>query len=123
MIIFSLSIIIKSSGYIILGHKNVTSLNGLFFNCQNLTEIPNISNWDIENITDLGGFFENCLNLRTLPDISKWNTVKVEDMTYMFYKLLKSLSNISKKDSRKLWKCFICLDIALHWKIFWIYQN
>ena len=39
----------------------------------------------------MSGMFYNCNNLSSLPDISNWNTNNVTDMSYMFYECKYSL--------------------------------
>ena len=50
------------------------------------------------NVTNLSYMFYGCESLFSLPDISKWNTSNATNMNYMFhyYCSLSSLSNISK---------------------------
>ena len=57
----------------------------LFFNCQSLQTLPDISKWDTSNVNDMSFIFYNCSSLKSLPDISKWDTHNVTDMEYMFY--------------------------------------
>ena len=50
----------------------------------------------ITNITNMSGMFYGCESLSSLPDISKWNTSNVTDMSYMFYECNESLKIPSK---------------------------
>ena len=69
--------------------------------------------------------FYNCQSLLYLPDISKWNVGNVKDMSYMFYncRSLLSLPDIQNGILAKslLWK--ICFIIAIHYHLYQIYQN
>ena len=78
--------------------ENVTNMNFLFKNCKSLKEIPDISNWNISNVTNISFLFKNCRSLEKLPDISKWNTKNVIDMGSLFdgCESLKEIPDISK---------------------------
>ena len=57
-----------------------------------------------KEINDMSEVFYNCESLKYLPDISKWNTNNVNNMSYMFYycELLKYLPNISKGNTNNV---------------------
>ena len=76
----------------------ITNIKGMFYKCQSLIEIPDISEFNTENVFDMSEIFYGCTSLKTLPDISKWNTENVIYMNKMFYKCcrLKLLPDISK---------------------------
>jgi len=87
---------------------NMTSLNGAFMGCRNLTTIPSniptsvtnlsklfympliknetlingVSTWDVSRITDMSYMFTNCNVFR--DDLSSWNTQAVTNMQHMF---------------------------------------
>ena len=69
----------------------------MFYNCNNLSFLPDISNWYTNDVNDMSQLFYGCKSLISLPDISKWNTDKVIDMSYMFFfcDSLESLPDIS----------------------------
>jgi len=74
------------------------NMSSLFFDCEKLSSLPDISKWKTNNVTNMSSIFIGCFKLLSLPDISKWNTNNVNDMSYMFSgcsKLLK-LPDISK---------------------------
>ena len=48
-------------------------MRGLFYNCSNLLNLPDISKWDITKVTELKGMLYNCSSLHSLPDLSNWN--------------------------------------------------
>ena len=62
--------------------KKVTSLKGLFKECQCLEKI-NFIIFENDHITDMSEMFEECINLCSL-DILKINTEQVTDMKEMF---------------------------------------
>ena len=62
----------------------LTSTNGWFMNCTNLTEIEHLEYLNTENVTDMRGMFAMCESLTSL-DLSNFNTDNVTDMYAMFY--------------------------------------
>ena len=65
-------------------NSNITSLSGIFSDC-NALETIDLSYFDIgTNITDMSQMFYNCNTITTL-DLSKFNTNNVTDMSAMFY--------------------------------------
>ena len=45
-------------------------MNGLFYKCSSLKELPDISKWNTDNVTNMGHIFAECSSLTSLPDIS-----------------------------------------------------
>ena len=86
------------------GIKNITNMSYMFYNCESLSSLPDISKWDTKKVTNMKYLFYNCEKLSTLPDISKWDTKNVNNMSYMFYncELLSSLPDISKWDTENV---------------------
>ena len=83
---------------------NVTNMSHLFSYCKSLTTLPDISKWNIVNITNISNLFNNCISLKSLPDISKWNTINITDMSYLFNycESLLSLPDISKWNTKNV---------------------
>ena len=83
------------------GINKINSMKAMFYECNSLESLPDISNFDTKNIKDMSYLFFKCSSLKSLPDISKWNTSKVTNMSNMFggCNLLKSLPDISKWDT------------------------
>ena len=67
---------------------NGLNLSYIFYNCQSLESLPNISKWNIDNAISLKGMFCNCSKLKSLPDISIWNTDNVVDMSENYHYLI-----------------------------------
>ena len=44
----------------------------LFYDCNSLKSLPDLSKWNINNCWNYSGIFANCSSLLSLPDISKW---------------------------------------------------
>ena len=62
---------------------NMTSMKGMFYDCNNLKTI-NFSYFNTENVTDMRWMFSNCSNLKQL-NLSNFNTAKVIKMNSVFY--------------------------------------
>ena len=80
------------------GINNITDMSYMFYGCESLSSLPDISKWNTNNVTNMSYMFYGCSSLSSLPDISKWNINKVTNMSYMFYECssLSSLPHISK---------------------------
>ena len=78
--------------------RNITSMKGIFFRCDLLGSLPDISKWNLYKVNDISNMFSCCYSLRSLPDISRWNLINVKDMNHMFYncRSIISLPDISR---------------------------
>ena len=56
----------------------IIDINLIFYGCESLISIPDISDWNMENVTNMFGLFYGCKSLISIPDISKWNMKKVK---------------------------------------------
>ena len=56
------------------GINNVTSMSCMFYGCNSLSSLPDISKWNTSNVNYMRDMFNGCNSLSSLPDISKWNT-------------------------------------------------
>ena len=59
-------------------------MRSMFYNCNSLISLPDISKWNTTNVTNMRSMFYNCNSLKSFPDISKWNTTNVTDMRICF---------------------------------------
>ena len=75
-----------------LDTSKVTRMDYMFRDCSNLTTIPQLNTSKVTNMT---GMFQNCSNLTTIPQL---NTSKVTTMNYMFSSCSK-LTTISQLDT------------------------
>ena len=84
--------------------SKITNMEALFSNCASCTSLPDISVWDTSNVTNISCMFENCSSLATIPDISDWNVNNVTNMNHIFCGCwsLKSLPDISKWNIEKV---------------------
>ena len=73
-------------------------MQNMFFNCNSLVSLPNISKWDTSNVINMSFMFSFCSSLSYLPDIAKWNMVKNKNIQFMFFNCLSLvfLPDISK---------------------------
>ena len=63
----------------------IADMSRMFFRCNSLISLPNISNWNTANVKDMREMLYECSLLSSLPDISKWDTSNVNNMSRMFY--------------------------------------
>ena len=70
----------------------------IFYKCKSLTELPNISKWDVSKVTNITGMFHDCEKLYKIPDISIWNTINLKEYNNIFdgCSLLSSFPDLSK---------------------------
>ena len=97
------------------GINNVTNMSHMFYECQSLLSLPDISKWNINNAVNIHCMFKGCKSLLSLPDISKWNTNNVINMNSMFDGC-KSLSSVF--DFGKIYKTKSLSDFPKNSKIF-----
>ena len=65
--------------------KFMTSMFCMFNDCNSLTSVGDLANWNISNVTDMRDMFCGCNSLTSVGDLSKWDTSKVTNMWDMFY--------------------------------------
>ena len=63
--------------------SNVTNASGCFFNCSQLTAVPDLFNGAQTNLTNLDQMFSGCSNMTTI-DLSSWKFGQVTSMNSMF---------------------------------------
>lgn len=68
----------KNDGTPLLDISRITNMMSMFYNCDNLINIPQLNT---DNVTNMFSAFENCNNLK---EIAQLNTNKVTNMQYMF---------------------------------------
>ena len=76
----------------------INDMSYLFYECSSLFELPDISKWNTNNVVNMKCIFSNCKSLKLLPNISVWNTNNVKDISFMFENCISLLffPNISK---------------------------
>lgn len=60
------------------------SLNGLFHGCSDLTDIADLSLWDVSGARDLSRMFQDCRSLADLSVLGEWDVGRVEYMVATF---------------------------------------
>ena len=78
-----------------LDTSKVTNMNSMFYQCGNLTTIPQLNT---SNVTGMNDMFYYCSNLTTIPQL---NTSKVTSMAYTFYSC-SNLTTIPQLDTSKV---------------------
>ena len=69
-------------------------MSSVFCGCSSLTNLPNISIWNVSNVTDMNKLFKDCSSLNSLPDISNWKINKNKtNCTGMFDGLKKNIKH------------------------------
>ena len=70
----------------------------MFFNCNSLSSLPDLSKWNTDNVTKIDYIFYKCESLSSLPNIAKWITNNMTYMSDMFYNCqsLSSFPDLSK---------------------------
>ena len=58
---------------------NVTNMSYLFYNCELLNSLPDISKWKTNNVETALNMIEGCDSLITFPDFKKWNLDKCKN--------------------------------------------
>lgn len=80
--------------------SNLTSLNSLFYCCDQLRDISGLSAWNTSNVTNMMSLFNNCSQLANIKPLTNWDTSKVTDMSFIF-SACAPLSDISPLASWK----------------------
>ena len=88
--------------------NKVNNFRYMFSKCSLLSSLPDISQWNTSKVNNVEGIFSHCSLLSSLPDISKWDISKVTDMSYMFFECesLKSLPDLSKWNTSNVIEMF-----------------
>ena len=88
---------------IMIDTSNVTSMNGMFYNCKNL-ETLDLSNLNTSNVTFINHMFSGCQSLVSL-DLSNFDTSKVRNMNSMFENCTNlEILDLSNFDTSKVTK-------------------
>ena len=66
------------------GINKITNMSQMFYYCESLSSLPDISKWNTSNVNNMSYMFCNCSSLSSLPDISKWDTFHLEKYENIF---------------------------------------
>ena len=81
--------------------SGVTSMQGMFNQCEKLVSLDGLSGWDVSNVTDMRFLFRGCKSLTSLAPLAGWDTSSVTDMNSLFCecKALASADGIADWDT------------------------
>ncbi len=63
--------------------SGVTNMSGMFMNCEALTDVPGMNNWNTTAVTNMSEMFRSAIAFN--QNISNWLTSSVTNMAGMFY--------------------------------------
>ena len=69
--------------------ENVTNMFGLFYECNSLISIPDISKWNMKKVTNINYIFYGCNKLSSIPDITNWNVENI----FFYFELIYKYNN------------------------------
>jgi len=78
--------------------NSLNFVEGMFVNCETLTDTGDLDNWDMSRVDSFSGMFQGCKKLTNIGDISRWNVSNVKTMRSMFWDCenLKQCGDIEK---------------------------
>ena len=71
------NLLIKNSSISSISRIIVTDMNHMFYGCNSLISLPDLSKWNTSNVNDMSAMFHNCNLLKSLPNLSKWDLSNV----------------------------------------------
>ena len=86
----------------IKGHldtSHVADFGCMFMECNNLTNIDFVKDWDVSAGENFNSMFSQCFNLTNIDTLKNWNVSKGTNFSYMFY----ACKNLTEVDSLKNW--------------------
>ena len=66
------------------GINNITNMSYMFYECNSLSSLPNISNLDTSKVINMSHMFYECISLSPKPNIYQWNTSKLINKNNLF---------------------------------------
>ena len=64
--------------------SELIDISFMFYGCNSLISIPDISKWNTYNVKNMSYMFYGCKSLLSIPDLSKWDISNVKYMDNMF---------------------------------------
>ena len=64
--------------------SELIDISFMFYGCNSLISIPDISKWNTSNVKNMSYMFYGCKSLLSIPDLSKWDISNVKYMDNMF---------------------------------------
>ena len=82
-----------------------TSLFCTFYDCRLLTDIDELSNWDVSNVVRMNGTFGYCASLKSLKPLSSWNTssLSVLASTFAGCSSIENLTGLESWDTSRVY--------------------
>ena len=71
--------------YIPLSFNRITNMMGMFYKCNSLISLPDISKWNTSNVNDMSYMFVGCNSIKSLPDfymLNKYKNYIIFEVTY-----------------------------------------
>ena len=65
--------------------SRVKTMENMFAQCKNLTDIYGLDKWKTDNLTNIYQMFVGAKQLKNIGDISSWNFNKIKHMALAFY--------------------------------------
>lgn len=65
--------------------SSVSNFSGVFGGCERLNDVSALANWDTSNATDMSNLFFSVFDVVDYSPIGSWDTSKVTNMYRMFY--------------------------------------
>ena len=72
----------------------------MFTHCP-ISEIPDISKWDVSNILNMSYMFSGCIKLTAFPNIFNWEIKNHANMRGIFYNCINYKHGLEKYDDSK----------------------
>ena len=83
----------------IIEQKPITNMQKMFYECENLLSLSDLSSWDMKNITDTSNMFSFCSRIENISFLNNWNMKNVTNTSGMF----TGCTSINSIDSLKNW--------------------
>ena len=89
--------------------SNVTTMENMFYDCDNLTTIPLLNT---SNVTNMRSMFSNCSNLTTIPALNTSNVTNMEEM-FWYCQKLTSIPKLDTSNVTNMFRMFYyCLNLT-----------
>ena len=104
-----------------LDTRNTRTMDFLFYNCRNLTDLTSVAGWDVSRVEKMYGIFAFNTALSNISSLAGWDVSSVTDMRYMFSGCAKitEISPLTGWNTEKVWnmegmfnKCCSLTDLS-----------
>ena len=73
----------------------------MFYECESLNSLPDISKWNTSNVNNMNWMFSGCESLYLFFDISKWNINTITNKYIINMSKINITINVDKNDVNK----------------------